>query len=178
MPDTTGVTTGTYSFTLTASDYYSGIVASYVVELVIQPRCYFATVTDQTATTDLSGTYSYDSAFEFQPDFVSSDADCTIVYSCSQVNSSPDLCSVSTGTSSSTFDTATGSYTFSSELASDYPAGPYEIQITGQIDGYPASAVDLILTITIVNPCESSIITVEPIPKLVFAFNTIASTTH
>ena len=65
MPDTTGVTTGTYSFTLTASDYYSGIVASYVVELVIQPRCYFATITDQTATADLSGTYSYDGAFQF-----------------------------------------------------------------------------------------------------------------
>ena len=82
VPDTTGMTAGTYTFTLTASDYYSGIEVSYQIELVIQPACYFATL-DASAQSGYSATYSYGSNYEFQAAYVSSDPSCAIEYTCS-----------------------------------------------------------------------------------------------
>ena len=87
-------------------------------------------------------------------------------YSCSIfMGSRTDLCSISEGSTTGTFDPQTGNYQFSSTDMKNFLPGTYVFKIEGTIENMHGSqSVYAEFSLTLVNPCPESTLSLLPSP--------------
>ena len=80
------------------------------------------------------------------------------------MNSGPrlDLCSIVDGLTLGTFDPATGNYAFESTDTANYPPGVYNFEFTGTV-GVKSDTISSV-DISLIDPCPTTVITLEPSP--------------
>ena len=76
---------------------------------------------------------------------------------CSLDDSSPrkDLCTIIEGTTVSSFDSASGDFSFQSKEVERIPAGTYVFRITASTGVGPVKALDTTFSLVITNPCTT-----------------------
>lgn len=99
-------------------------------------------------------------SFSLNP-FIISPSFCGVsTYSCSTIIGTPDICSV-TGTTTATFNTATGSYELNSNDMATYVPGTYRLKITAKIG---SKSNFITFDLKLVDPCSTATITLKSSP--------------
>ena len=84
---------------------------------------------------------------------------CPITYSCTVISGPrSDICQITDNETISTFDTASGNYSFISLDMINFPPGDYIFEITGRVGAKTATAT---FTMTIVDPCLTTALTIN-----------------
>ena len=99
---------------------------------------------------------------------------CDVIYSCTTLCTSTDLCSCGS------LDPATGVWTLT-HTAPDktvLAVGTYPITVTGEISGYPSSAQSHSFELIVSDPCASTTLTVATIPTLDVVIGSGSATTY
>ena len=89
---------------------------------------------------------------------------CTVEYSCTTISGPDgfsDLCS------GGAFNAETREFSFTTDDRVAYPPGVYEIEVTGFVDGEQEDTTATeIITVTIVDPCVTTPLTLSPNPPV------------
>ena len=95
--------------------------------------------------------YDYLGSVQLLAALTASDISCTIQYSCG-INSN--ICF------DGTLNIVTGAWSFISNDMITHPPGLYDVEIVGEITGYPASFIVISIPFTVDDPCLSTILTI------------------
>ena len=92
--------------------------------------------------------------------FTASSGACSIIYSC-MMSQGPahDLCDYSDGTTTSTFDTNTGTFSFTSSDVQLFGTQTVSFTITGAAGG---SAESFAFDLNLIDPCSTAVISIDP----------------
>ena len=98
--------------------------------------------------------------FTLEP-FTVEPPNCVFTFTCSLSSGPIDICNVIDGSTSGIFNGATGNYEFQTTDMATYPAGTYELLITGTVG---TKSDYFTLTVVLVDPCPTATITLKPTP--------------